>query len=1057
MKTSLASKTSTFRDSRPILLLATLLLLSSCLVSAQLQAHGLDLGFAAPGEISFHLDRYIEELSYNPSILESTYFNNWKRSAAPLRITDTVNLTTVGDISPIQKNNISFFQVLRLDSDFSYHLYIQPVGETRLYEYQCELHSKYREVDCSSFKYYIHREGARSLHRTSAYNVLFRQDRTKGKDIVEISQGALDNLYTIIEYPQGSLSDQQLSFREFGGNSFLLVLKEDKKSIDIYEFSNTFVVDPTKYQNITHPSATVGAHDLDLTQIDELFLDTFIPNFPIIRSNNTFMVFNASDYYTRWESVGKFTPDTNHSKSSADTPFRVYVSFPRIVLISPISQQIFEYDMTNFTNITLRRQYLTYGCNFTNNTSQGILSEFSAGQNLLYVLCHLNHSVNDSYLFAYDVERTFRESALDYNYQMHPTNANIRKAIRFNVPFNHSFRFTVAPVDAVSDLIFSIKDGVISTYRLYRHYEVTGTISKDQYCASVSEYDCFYHTYIHMRSDLDKQVQTFVEDVYIDITFTQVPPKLSKALSHSTWNQHQTSLNTFELFDGSIFNFTIQKPEGLALDIKSPLNLQKESLFKLPTTGAVLDLNTNQLDTLYMVIGSNLFVFDLSLTSNFSKILRQHSVGPNCRHIFPVPNTQNFVLVCYGDDQIYNVSSYTFENSTLTLQWRKLVNSHSFKGKMTPDGKLFYVLYDLVDTNSYFVEQFSLEPNATVPVRHIGFPLKDFASQATHMPLSNNTFIQAFDIAINDFGDSYTMLAITNDLRVIYCKTSIANNNASSCRARMAYLFEPRPEQKPEAAIFNELKIINDKHFIVNTLNSFTYYFTTNGHDIDQTFTSADAEVGFAYFSDYPKYPHMAVDITKNIFVISSNGTSEDPLDCVVFMYADVSFWSVTDRGHIEPPLTVLSRPCPLPTYSPKILMFNDSLLMIDEQRISLYSSQPSYTLSLNHIDMFEPSIIELPIIAANDYKSVNVTWVIYGNLLYRPINYVVWITDAAVWFLIIMFFLIWRSRGVGRQLRASLSKYFKKTARKITDLLWEFSLPMMTTFLIYTFGKIDL
>ena len=650
----------------------------------------------------------------------------------------------------------------------------------------------------------------------------------------------------------------------------------------------------------------------------------------------------------------------------------------------------------------------------------------------------------------------------DYDYQLLNSQANLRKAIRFDTLSRANFTFTVAPIDSVSDIIFYIKDSTINSYRLYRHYQVTGTVDKSQYCSSVAEYDCFYHTYISMQSNLDflnASTKSFEEEIFIDVLFTQVPPSISNDFSHSSWINHETEFNTHEIFDGSVFNLTIKKPEGVDLVIKEPLSLLKEFAYKQPSNAVVLDFNTNQVDKLFMVAGTKLYVFEINFNGDAIKLLREHPVGPHCRHVYPVPKTEDFVIVCYGDDQIYSVSSYTFDSPTakLVLQWTKVVNSHSFKGKMTPDGKFFFILYDISDGNYHFIEQYSLDPNATTPVYFVGFRTLDFHRFVYNSPLSNNTFIQAFDVKINQAGDRYLMFAITNDDRIIICNSSMTNGSNSVCRSRLDSIFNPRPEQKPEYPIYNQLVILNDTHFIVNTLNSYTYcfsalYWTHEGHD-DFTFLSADTEMALAYFSDYPKYSQVVIDDQNSVFVIANNGSSEDPSDCVLFMYRDIDLWNTNEEDYVEPPLKVFSRSCPLPTYSPKILLLNGSLLMIDDFNISFYSSRSSYSLKLEYSGMFEPSYIELPLIASNQYNSTSITWIIYGNLLYRPINYIIWISNAVVWFLIFVFFLR-RSNGVHRQLKASLSKYIKKVSRKASDLGWEMSLPMGTIFFIFFFGK---
>ena len=1048
-----------------LILVSSFIFFSGHLVSAQYMYHGVDLGFRAPGEINFQLDRYVEELSYEPVLLNSTYFNNWKRSPAPLEISDIMRLWTVsGDISRLQLPDINFFQAVRLEVQNKYNLLLQSKSDTRLYEFQCELHDKFKEIDCSTFKYYMRKEGAIAFSKTSSFNVLLRQDQSKGKDFIEISRGPLDNLYTIIEADQGSLNSRKISFREFNGVSYLLVLKKDQVTIDVYQLPNSLDVSPENYQNNLRPTVTIHASKLGVIWIDEIYGDEFIPNLSILRSGKAFHIFNTDNLTSTWSRLAQFTPEFNQPSPTEDQRLSVYVSFPKVVLINPKSKQILEYDISKFSNITLRREYMTFGCDFTRDPSEGARSEFTSGQNLLYVFCQPSQTTTSSYIFVYDVERNYREFSLDYNYQLFNSYANLRKAIQFDSIPRSSFTFAVASVDSVSDLVFYIQNGKINAYKLFRHYQVTGNITKDQYCSSVEEFDCFYHAFISMTSNLNltKQDETkFVEELYIDVTFTQVPPKVNKGVTHSTLSNHATQLNTFEIFDGSIFNFTIKQSEGVDLTIKKPLELFKEIAFQLPSNEAVLDFSSNGLDKIFMTAGNRLYLFDVNLHGGTVTLQREYFVGPNCRHVYAVLKTENFVLACSIDDQLYNVSSYRLGEMTseLLLQWRKVVNSHSFKGKMSPDGKAFFILYDISDTNYHFIEQYSLEPSSAAPVYFVPFQSTDFYRKIYNTPLANNTFIQAFDVTINRDGDSYLVFAITNDHRVVICRTSITNGSNATCRSQIASIFEPRPEQRPEPIIYNELKILNDTHFLVNTLNSYTYYFSTFSWFQDKGdlgFLSSDAEMGLAFFSDYPKYPHITLDRFNNSLIITSNGTSEDPLDCVIFLYSNDKAWTDNGRGYVEPPLTVLSRSCPLPTYSPKMLPFYNYLLLIDSKKFSFYSTQASYSLELNHSGMFEPSHIELSITAANQYHSINTTWFVYGNLLYRPINYVIWIADAAVWLLVILFFLK-RSSGVCRQLQSSLRKYSKKVARKASDLAWEMSLPMFTTFFIYFFGNINI
>ena len=1044
------------------LLVLMLLLCSSHLVSSQSLYRSLDLGFPAPGDINFQLDHYIEEYSYSAELMNSTYFKNWKRFPAPLNITDIVNITTVGDLSPSQAFDLNFLQAFRDEQHFTYRLYLQPKGETRLFEFQCELHSKVKELGCSGLKYFPKREGVKAIVRTSTFNALLRQDKLKGKDVIEISQGLLDNLYTVIEISEGSITPQQLIFKEIDGVSTLFIVKTDGSAIDIYQFQNDLAVSPKTYQPFVPRTAEITAAHLNVGKIEEVFMDEFIPNFPVVRSGTVFSLYNATaNFISGWNILGAFTPRFNqYSFEEGLGALRVYVSYPRVIILSAKTSQILEYDVSNPSNITLRREYINFGYTFPQNA---IYSDFSYGQNLLYVLCQPNYTTNYSYIVVYDVERNFKESALDYDYKLLAAESNIRKAIRVDITSLSTFALTVAPVDALSDLVFYIKNGRIQSHRLYRHYQVTGSVTKDQYCKSLQDMDCFYLAFVSLNSEIPlkkKEDSKFIEEIYIDISFTQVPPEQSKKFTHSTLIDHKTELNTFEIFDGSVMNLTLKQPKGANLTIKKPLELLKTIPYKIPSGDAVLDFTTNLADVVYMSIGTYLYKFKFSIANNSMELAAKHPIAPNCRHIFTPPYSEDVLLVCHHGDHIYNISDYFItQDESLGLIWSRIINTRSFKGKMTPDGAYFYILYDVSDNNPYFLEIHKIGSKNSMRPNFVKFPETDFYRKIYNTPLTNNTFIQAFDLAIDSTGKNYLMVAITNDNRIIMCKTQIENTTISICRSRLAFVFEPRTEQKPEIPIYNELKILNDTHFIVNTLNSYTMYFSLLSwvqEDGDLSFLSADAEMGYAYYSDYPKYPQIALDNHSNLFLIANNGSSEDPLDCVIFMYSDNGRWSIEERGYVEPPLTTLSRSCPLPTYSPKLLWINGSLILIDDEKMSIYSTRSNFELELQDVGMFEPKMIELPLVASNDYSSVEVTWYVYGNLLKRPINYVIWITDAAAWFLVIVFFLF-RSRGVGRQLSASLNKYLLKGSRKASDFAWEMSLPVFTSLFIFFFGNMNI
>ena len=388
-----------------------LIMLSSYQVSAQYFMHGLDLGFPAPGEINFPLDRYVEELSYTPIVHNSTYFNNWKRSAAPLKITDIVTLTSIShDTFLLQHPEIAFFKALKIEGEFSYRILLQPKGDTSLFEHRCNLHFGLTEVDCSSLTTYYRREDVKAVLQTSSFNALLRQDKANNKDVIEISQGPFDIMYTTIEAPYGSLSPQQISFKELKNISHLLVLSSNKTSINIYQFLNSMVVDVKKYKQSIQPNLTITASSLEIDQIDEIIMDEFIPTFPIVRNGKTFTIFNASENLSRWQSISSFSPKFHHSSlSEAEHPLTVYFSFPKVVIINEDTRQILEYDISNFSNITLRREYLTFGCDFKRKLTENALSDFSAGQNLLYVFCEPADITSPPYLYVYDVERNYRE------------------------------------------------------------------------------------------------------------------------------------------------------------------------------------------------------------------------------------------------------------------------------------------------------------------------------------------------------------------------------------------------------------------------------------------------------------------------------------------------------------------------------------------------------------------------------------------------------------------------------------------------------------------------
>lgn len=1041
--------------SAPLLLLAVLVILSNypSYAATPPRTENLDLGFPAPGEISFQLDRYVEEWSYTPKILNATFFKNWKRTPASFNITDLEDLKPVGLASLFQGNEIGFIQALRSNVEYSYLVYTQQAGDSRLFESLCTYEEASKSMFCNTPKQFAKKGGVIGIMKAFSVFVLLRQDRTKNKDVIEIYQESLEKMYAYIELQPGTITPEGVRFKEIKGKGYLYVLKSMGESIDIYEIKPTKNVE---FQQDLSPDATILAVDLGVVQIDALYIDEFNPYYPLIREGSLLKLYNASNSLTaNWVPLCGHTPLIYHQNSKQN--FSIHYSFPKILLVTTASQQVEVLEIQNLTKIREKSKYRPLGCSPRVSTSGMPRSQFSPGQNLLYVDCA---TANASYIVAFDTERNYQENNKNFNYWLSGSDANLRKLVK--VDTTKKIDFTVVPFDAVSDLVFYAANGEFSSYRLFHHYQVSGKSTTGQYCTSISDYDCFYQTYIEMKSDwagVERGKQTLKEEILIYATFAQENITAKKSLNHSSWINSKTTLDPYDSFDGTIFDLNIDKPEDVKVSIKGPLELLKEISYKGPESYKVVhDVNTNQEDKIFMIVEDSLQIY--SLTSNSLDLIKTYRLSSNCREVYPVPNMLNFVVVCYLEDQRYNVTYYQVDSLTYVISehWSREITSHAFRGKMTPDGKNFYVLFDSNSNNTNFIEIMTLDTGNGRIVPH-AIPFPRLQNIGMNLYKATDLFaIQAFDVALNQALDSYIFIGISNRQQLIICRTAVDFLTNTTCKDRKANFFQPRAVQVPEQPIFNQLEIINETRFIINSLNSYAYHFNPRRGDqnipeFGFKFTT-NADIGLSYYANYPKYDHIEYDHQGNTFLIANNATGKGNRNCVIFMYANQKYWPVADRGHVQQPLEVLSQTCPFPTYSPKIMMLKGDLFLVDYGKFSLYKSQKEYTLKLESSGMFEPDKIELPVVLSNDYSNLKVVWTIYGNLLHRPVNYLVWIIDVGVWLLVLAFF--WKRRsGVSRQLAVSLNKYFNRIFRKAVDLTWEFVFLVAIVFMIYMFGMI--